>query len=295
MFSNFQRLHPAFQAGYYLLILFALITIAHPVVLILLWLAICFALEWNTYEKGETDPKKSLKLYLTPFLIALFFGLLNAILRPVGLYTFFQFPNGRMVTWDAFLSGLQTGFRFSVSFLWLRHMQQAITSSRLRFLLKPVFPSLSLLLMLIFQFFPRFSHEAKELAYVQNIQVQDNNLAKSSRKNILQRLTAQLSSLNAWALEDSMYTALMMEQRGFGLVKKTTSYQLFTWRKRDTFLTLIAITVACAYWWIEHTGSMIFYYDPFLYARPVTSLQLLGFGLMALLAFMPFLVDIQKY
>lgn len=292
MFTNFQRLHPAFQAGYYSIILIGILLVKHPIELFLLWLGACLSLELSRFQLKTQDFQKSILQFTLPFLIGIPVALLNTLFNSQGLYPIVPLSTGLTLTWDAFFDGFQSGFRLGLSILWLSHLQETISTSRLLFLLKPIFPSFSLLLTLTLKFFPRFRSEANELVLVQST---TNSNKKEGKRRTLQRLSLLLSSLSAWALEDSMHTAEILEQRGFGLTRARTSYQLYVWRKKESLLSIVLLVLLLAYSYFYRKQVLYFLYRPFLYGNPWSGIQALALCIVLLISLLPFIVDLRKY
>ncbi len=295
MLSNFSNLHPAWHLIYYSLVLGLVFFTDHPLSLGLVWLGLVWSLEIHRCFNKEQDFGQSLRLYAMPFILSLIMGFLNMLLRDYGIYPILRFSSGRTWTIDAFLEGFIGAFRLGLSLMIFSHLSRVLNMNGLLYLLKPFFPGFALLLSLVFKFLPRFKHEARELRLVQAANPLQLDLEKASLKVQAREISIFLSTLSGWALEDSIASAKLMQQRAYGLDIKPTSYKLYRWTKKETLLLFILLSLLFIYIPTLRLGTELVHYQPYLYLAPLTPLRFATLALPALLYFLPGMIDLRTY
>lgn len=286
--SNFQKIHPALGLVYYLLVLSLIIIVKHPIELAILYIALIFEYLFLAELKGENDKSKVIRQIFMPFFIALISGLLNALFRHYGRLEIFQLDNGYKMTWDSLIDGAQGGFRFALSILALKQMYDNLDSNKILYLFKPIFPSFSLLLNLIFTFFPRLLREGKDLITVNKLSLADKDLNKKAKWQNRADIIAKLSS---FSLENSIETADSMQARGYGLKSEKTSYKLYHWSRKDTFLLVILLLASIVYFYLRSQGALDFRFYPIISTFTLENINFLSLISLSLIFFMPILTE----
>jgi energy-coupling factor transport system permease protein len=298
LLSNFSNLHPAWHLIYYSLALGLVFFTDHPLSLILVWLGMVWSLELHRYFNKEQDFGQSLRLYAMPFILSLLMGFINMLLRDYGIYPLIHFSSGRTWTLDAFLEGFVGAFRLGLSLMVFSHLGRVLNMNGLLYLLKPLFPGFALLLSLVFKFFPRFRHEARELRLVQTSnrpQSPQEDLPKMPMKVQAREMSIFLSTLSGWALEDSIESAKLMQQRGYGLDIKPTSYKLYRWTIKESLLLFALVPALLGPILSVRYLPVLVSYQPYLYLAPLSPLRFLLLALPALLYFLPGIIDLRTY
>ena len=292
MQTNFQKLHPAVLLAFYIL-LFSLVFIAnHPLELLIIYFALLTSIIYRNYLFNEYLLKNKWGLYLLPIFTMIISGLINSLFRHYGLINLFRFSNGNYYTLDSLINGAVGGFRIGLAVLLLKHMSEVLTTNSLLFLFKGFLPKIALLFTMLLRFFPRYLNEAKDLNTVNRLGIESKQLNFSQRWQNRADLIAKLSS---WGLESSIQTAEYMQARGLGQAKKKTSYRLYSWRQKDSYFSIFLILSSVLYIILRKHGLLKVIYYPFLYIYEWQSLNLLMLLVLALISFLPLLIDLRKY
>lgn len=222
----------------------------------------------------------------------IFTATINSMFRHYGFINLFRLSNGNYFTLDSIIDGAQGGFRLGLCVLWIKHLNEHISTNNLLFLFKGLFPGFALLLTLVFRFFPHYLNQARELIIVNKLSNEDKKLGIKANFTNTANVLAKLSS---WALESSINTAQYMQARGLGISDNKTSYKLYKWRTNDSILLLIISVAMAGYFLMRAKGYLDFIYYPFTYVPEWQGLNFVMLILLSLVAFLPLIVDIKDY
>lgn len=179
------------------------------------------------------EPPKRLKGELFGYITLL---ILMMILNPLLVHrgsTPLLFINGKAITREAILFGIDSSFRLFSGILWCRGFSIAMTSERLFCLTGKLSPKLTAVLMMSVGFVPKLVEQSKRL---------DTFAPRSENSSIfckLRRKARIFSALVTRAIEDGMQSADSMSARGFELGGRT-SYSRFRIRSADIVLILLS-------------------------------------------------------
>lgn len=282
--GRFADLHPALQCLIYGVLLSSTLILEHPASLILAWLGVCLSLRPISSE----GLKKGLLTILLPFFFAVPAALLNALFRHYGMIRLFMLYRGGWVTLESLADGAQAGVRLGLAFLWFKHLYQYMETDRLLYLFSR-FPSFALLLTLVLRFLPRFAKEAGELRAYRSL------FSRGTKPPLRRRFEEQsslLAGLSGWGLESSIRAADAMLARGLHLPGRKSRYQLYRWRREDTFW-LSAFLLLCGFsLYLLGQGCLKTSFFPFLYMPAWTPSDTAAFILTGLIACLPFIIDL---
>ncbi len=290
--TNFEKLYPGLGLAYYVLVLSLIILVKHPIELLILYIAVTASLIYRDYLMGEYLFHKKILTYLLPFIFMIFTATINSMFRHYGFINLFRLSNGNYFTLDSIIDGAQGGFRLGLCVLWIKHLNEHISTNNLLFLFKGLFPGFALLLTLVLRFFPHYLNQARELIIVNKLSNEDKKLGIKANFTNTANVLAKLSS---WALESSINTAQYMQARGLGISDNKTSYKLYKWRTNDSILLLIISVAMAGYFLMRAKGYLDFIYYPFTYVPEWQGLNFVMLILLSLVAFLPLIVDIKDY
>ena len=290
--TNFEKLYPGLGLAYYVLVLSLIILVKHPIELLILYIAVTASLIYRDYLMGEYLFHRKILTYLLPFIFMIFTATINSMFRHYGFINLFRLSNGNYFTLDSIIDGAQGGFRLGLCVLWIKHLNEHISTNNLLFLFKGLFPGFALLLTLVFRFFPHYLNQARELIIVNKLSNEDKKLGIKANFTNTANVLAKLSS---WALESSINTAQYMQARGLGISDNKTSYKLYKWRTNDSILLLIISVAMAGYFLMRAKGYLDFIYYPFTYVPEWQGLNFVMLILLSLVAFLPLIVDIKDY
>ncbi len=220
-----KNFHPITDLLWFCGILIFTLFVRHP------FFSLCslgIALLFNLVLKNVRALKMS--LFAIPVFILL--STLNPIVSPWGqtvLFTIF----GKPFTKEAFFYGLNTGLTFVVMIEWFCCFNRVMTSEKFTYLFAPVFPAVSLMLVMIFRMVPLFT---KRVSDIKNCR-KTMHTSQHGIKEAFIILNAALASV----LEDGVMTATSMQKRGYGKTRRT-NFLCWKWHMSD-FLTLAVLAL----------------------------------------------------
>jgi energy-coupling factor transport system permease protein len=200
------------------------------------------------------------------------------------------FMNGRPVTYEAFIYGINMAVTMMAVLNWCGAFTRIMTSDKLLFLFGKVTPGLSVVLSMAVRFIPLFRRQAERVSLSQKamgLYAGDNYMDKA-------RGAARVFSiLLTWSLENAIDTAASMRARGYG-IKKRTRYSVFHIRPRDIMLSavgglLVLVTVTGS-----AMGYMEFEYYPKLGAVPASVEAVFIYFSYGLLVMLPVVIDTKE-
>lgn len=165
--------------------------------------------------------------------------ILTAVINPAfshaGVTIITYFPNGNPLTFESVIYGIASGIMLASVLCWFLCLNKVMTSDKIVYLFGRVAPGLSMVLSMTLRFIPRLKTQLKVISDAQKCLDGDNENKGLFRK--IKRGLQALSILVTWALENSIDTADSMRSRAYG-IKGRTSFSLYRFRKRDTYLLL---------------------------------------------------------
>lgn len=239
--------HPITDLLWFCGILIFTLIVRHP------FFSVCslgIALLFNLALRNVQALKMS--LFAIPAFILL--STLNPIVSPWGqtvLFTIF----GKPFTKEAFFYGLNSGLTFVVMIEWFCCFNRVMTSEKFTFLFAPVFPAVSLMLVMIFRMVPLFTKRVRDIKNCRKTM----HTAQRGIKEAFIVLNTSLGSV----LEDGVMTATSMQKRGYGKSKRT-NFLTWKWHFADFFtlaiLAVLAFLIACG---IKNGSCKVDFYPAF--------------------------------
>ena len=170
--------------------------------------------------------------------LVLFVAAINPLFNTEGshiLFYLFQKP----YTLEALLYGAATGGILAVMFLWFGCYNLVLTSDKFVSLFGARLPALSLLLVMVLRMIPNLQRKARQILGARRSIGKGISAGDRPKEKLHGGMTA-VSALTDWALEGGIVTADSMRARGYGTGKRT-SFQLYTFTRRDLLLLLVSI------------------------------------------------------
>ncbi len=201
------------------------------------------------------------------------------------------YVNDQPITMEAILYGLFTGVMIAAMLFWFQAYSKSLDSDGFLYLFGKRFPSIALMVTMIFRFVPQFHKSLQEIAAVQK------TLGVSTSQGTLkQRLQAGgmlLSALISITLEDSLQTADSMNSRGYGLPGKTRAKKIrFT--LRDGLLFGAALGELLFFLLLWGMGKTDFYYFPALTSTGWTPEVIVFFAVTCIYFLIPIFIMIGE-
>ena len=216
--------HPVRDFLFFLLIIVFSIAVRHP---LFSASSLIFALFYN----GVLKNWKAFKILagLMPFFVVL--SCLNPIVSHWGDTVLFSIC-GKPFTKEAFFYGLNMGLTFVVMIQWFMAAGCVLTVEKFTYLFSPLFPAISLMMSMILRTIPLVFKRAKEI--------------RQARQALgIKRDIKEVNAVFASTLEDGVFTARTMEDRGFKNGKRT-SFLKYSFGFWDFTMVLLGIAL-CAF------------------------------------------------
>lgn len=171
------------------------------------------------------------------------------------LFTLFENP----VTLEATVYGVCSGGMLAAVILWFMCFNEIMRSDKLLYVFSRILPHTGLMLSMILKWVPLSRVRARIIRQGQ-LALTGGSAASGKRARVREAVRS-LSVLMAWSMEDSIETADAMHARGFGTVKRRSTYALFRWTLRDTaVLAAIALLACAAFWALLGPGGQYAFY-----------------------------------
>lgn len=244
--------HPFTGLFYFCAVIVVCLLVKHPVVQGVFFLG---ALVFCLLKKNWNGIKTFFKLI--PFFLV--FSCFNPLVSHWGnTVIFYLFSDkSKPVTLESFCFGLNTAAVLLTVLLIFMAFSKILTGEKLHYIFSPVFPNLSIMIVMVFRLLPMFSLRWKEIAEGREaLGLKNSSGFKGKIKNGKEILLAAIAS----TLEDGKITALSMEDRGWGKSKRT-HYIKYRFTFGDflislaSFSLLFLIVFSC----IKGGGKIIFY------------------------------------
>lgn len=270
----FEGYHPIILFAYFMAMIFITMFTTHP---ILLGVSFVCGVLFCGMLLGMRKLLSSLA-YSIPMLFII------AVTNPLFSHngeTILFFLNDNPVTLEAILYGLDIAVMILAVFYWFKCYHAVMTSDKFIYLFGRVIPKLSLLLSMVLNFIPKFKRHFREIDQSQKA------LGIYASKSYVDKIRSKmrvLSILVTWSLENSVETADSMRARGYGM-KGRTSYSIFRWTVRDTFMAVTIFTLTALICFLMSLGYSDYWFYPTLKAFDWSALALLLYvGLFLVMA-----------
>ena len=221
--------HPYVSFLYFCCTIALSVVIKHPLYLLF---SLTAALTMNLLVKNA----QALRLFL--LMIPFFFALscLNPLVSHWGNTALFYLfgDSTKPVTLEAICYGLNNALMLVTMVLWFLALSRVITSEKLTFIFAPLFPAVSIMLVMIFRMIPFYRRRARDISEGRR------GLGLTREAGVRERLHESmhvLSAVTSSTLEDGRLTASSMESRFWGKNRRT-SFLHYRFRAADALLTL---------------------------------------------------------
>ncbi len=244
--------HPYVSFLYFFAVLCFSVAVKHP---FYLGLSLLLALLTNLLLKNWKG-LASFALMIPFFLILSCFNPLVSHWGDTVLFNLFSDPS-KPVTLEAICYGLNNALMLVTVVLWFLAFSCVITSEKLTFIFAPLFPALSIMLVMILRMIPFYRRRASDISEGRR------GLGLERGSSFFQRMKDKmqvLSAVTSSTLEDGKITADSMISRYWGQGKRT-SFLHYPFTLKDFLLTLIclALSAVIILALIKGAGKMNFY------------------------------------
>ncbi|SDW58295.1 energy-coupling factor transport system permease protein [Lachnospiraceae bacterium KHCPX20] len=196
--------------------------------------------------------------------------------------------NHMAVTSEAVTYGITMTILLITVFFWCEVGRAILDSERLLYLVGRIFPSLALMLSMSFRFLPLLRQRFLSIQAAQRgMGRRSESLSFFMRCSLLVK---EISTLLSQTLEISAASSISMENRGYGVTKRTT-YSRFTFRKSDGILCLIFLVLSLPILFLIITGGFQVNFFPDRTLPSLTPVKITAWLLSCLLALFPALTE----
>ena len=170
--------------------------------------------------------------------------------------------NGNRVTFEAVNFGLHMGVYIVTVIKWCLLYGRLITEDEFIYLFGRIAPTVALMLSQVFRTIPYMKEEYREIRMA----------SLGQGKSGLRSRMTDISTLISKSLEESIYKGEVMEDRGYG-VGKRTNYHRFRFKRRDAAAIIIEVIFGTALLIEVISGRMTnFFYPKFYFKAGITEL-----------------------
>lgn len=279
----FSAYHPAVLLLYFLAVLLVAMFTQNPV---LLTLALLGGISFCTLLEPPKDFWRNLAFYVPLFLMI---AVTNPLFSHNGVTPLF-FLNGNPVTGEAILYGLDIATMIVAVMIWFKCYNHIMTSEKILFLFGKWIPKLSLLLSAALRFIPLFKRQIKKIHQAQKAM---GLYAGQSYVDKLRGGIRVFSAMLTWSLENAVDTGDSMRARGYGL-KGRSHFALFRFTVQDGLLLGAAAVLLAAVLAGMALKETAFSFYPRISVLRSTPFALAAYAAFGLLAFLPFIIDIEE-
>lgn len=194
---------------------------------------------------------RELSGYLIIFIIM---SLVNPLFVHRGSTPLF-FLNGKAITKEALLYGINSSLQLVTAVIWCRGFSVVMTSDRLFCLTGKLSPKISAMLTMAVRFIPDMLRQAGKISAYSRISGEYNMKTFVGR---VKRILGIFSALVTWSIESAVQTADSMKARGFELGGRT-SYSKFRFAVEDGALIILSV-ISCAISFVLGSRANIVFY-----------------------------------
>ncbi|MDP4120905.1 MAG: energy-coupling factor transporter transmembrane component T [Bacillota bacterium] len=282
MNNAFSKFHPLSSFIYFVCVIGFAVFTQHPIIRgIGLISGICFFILLN-----ERNVNKELAFILMFFFII-------AITNPLFFHdgkTVLFFLHGNAITLESIIAGISMSVMMISAVFWLWCFGIIFTCEKVMYLFSKISPKISLIISMIMRFIPLLKDRHKQTQGCQKAMGLYTSDKLTDRVKSAVRI---FSILVTYALEHSLETETAMRARGFSS-KKRTSGLTYSFKKRDSLLLAICLTLSLALLFGAVSEKLQFYYYPSLSINASYSTSVMYLLLFFILAFMPVFIEIKE-
>ena len=195
-----------------------------------------FTIFAGVIQDGGRWLKKSVWLLL---LMGVTITLLTPVFNREGKTELFRFLGGP-VTLEALLLGVGLGLSLMTILAVFGVVNTAFTPEAFLYLFSRVAPQSALVLMLTSRFIPELRRRLSEISLLRR----SMRSKKRSPAALARDGGDDLKTLMSWSLEDAVITAISMRARGYGLVRRRSSYHSYRFGFGDALFIAMAVCLS---------------------------------------------------
>ncbi len=186
---------------------------------------------------------------------------INPFFNTAGKTVLFRIFITRPYTLEALIYGIALGGMAASILSWFACYNAIMTSDKFIFAFAKLIPSISLILSMILRLIPNLIRKTKQISNTRACIGMAGNSSASSKEK-LKNGAVILSTLTSWSLEGGIITADSMKARGYGAVKKRTSFVQYKFDLINIVFLVIQILLICTVIFCAVNGGTFAEYTP---------------------------------
>jgi len=233
MRSVFSTYHPIINFFFFCAVIGTGIFLKHPIFLtVAVAASLCYAV-----MLGGKGTLKFAGFFILPMILV--FTVVNPLVNSRGETVLF-YTTHSMVTLEAVIYGVLSGFMLATVLLWFSCYNKIMTSDKFVYLFGRIMPAISLIFSMVMRFVPNFKMQIQKISTAQKCIGRD--ISNGTKKEKARHGIKILSIMFTWALENAIDSADSMRSRGYGLKDRST-FSIYRFDARDTMAAIFLVAV----------------------------------------------------
>ena len=276
----FEDINPLILFLYYMIIVLIVMLADNPIIFFISFVS---AIIYYLIRNGCGN--KGMHKYTLGLFVIM--ALINPIVSHNGVTILF-FMNDNPITLEACIYGLHTSLMIVAVLYWCYSFSQIMTSDKLLYIFGLFSSKLALMISMALRYIPLFNDQSKKVKQAQKAMgmYKDDNIIDNFKANV-----RAFSIMITWALENGIITAESMENRGYGIGKRS-HFSQFKIRKIDVLL--LTLSVGLEAFLLYGIGDIKFVYYPEIVMTEFSNWQLLYYIAYGVLVFIPIAFEIKE-
>lgn len=279
----FSQFHPIILLLYYIFLMSVAVFTVNPIFTLLLLIG------GILFDFAVLEKRVCIRYLVNNLFLIIIISALNPLFSHHGETPLF-FLNGKPVTLEAFLYGINMALTVSAVLMWCVGFSHSFSSDKAIYLFGKPFPRLALVVSVSMRFIPLFVREYKRIYSAQK------SMGLFSQSTVPDRIFSAVKTFSAlitWSMENSIDTANSMKSRGYGL-KGRTSFSVFKFTKKDGVFLVTAAVLFSAVLFSLATKESYFCFYPRVSELAVSSVSITSYIAYGVIAFLPFLTELKE-
>ncbi len=284
MMDEFSRLHPIVNFIYFVAIIGFTMFFMHP---IFLGISLISAIIYVAYLQGLDGIKNNLSMSIYIIVMVV---LVNMLISSNGETILFYIAN-KSISLESIYYSVASSVMFITVFMWFSCYNKIMTSDKFIYLFGKRFPSLSLIISMVFRLIPNFKIQTKKIKDAQK--AMGRNFDEGTVLEKIKNGIKLISILVTWALENSIETVDSMKARGYGLDGRS-NFSIYKFEKRDKiYLSILLLLLGIIISGVFYGESYIDYFPSFI-MRDRNLYSYVIYITYGILGVFPIIINVQR-
>ena len=277
---SFEDINPLILFLYYMIVVLIVMFADNPIIFFISFMC---AVIYYFLKNGRSN--KGMHMYTLGLFVVM--AVINPLVSHNGVTILF-FMNDNPITLEACIYGLHTSLMIVAVLYWCYSFSQIMTSDKLLYIFGLFSTKLALMISMALRYIPLFNAQRKKVKQAQIAMgmYKDDNIIDNFKANV-----RVFSIMITWALENGIITAESMENRGYGIGKRS-HFSNFKIRKTDVLLLVVSISLGALIFY--GMGNMKYVYYPEVIIPEFSERHLLYYIAYGVLAFIPIVFEIKE-